>query len=196
MAGLVVIITVILIVVWIFYRRKPGKERAQDIGDIQNAAYVGDTQPQRALPQVPCSESDYEEPSDYYAQLHISNRVPIDTDYQSLTSSNYTQLDNSKRVPIDADYQSLTSSNYTQLDNSKRVPIDADYQSLTSSNSAQLDSSKRVSADVNYQGVTHNRSQGSPTSTTFMNKSNADDGDAAVMFGSEATSESVYEEIA
>ena len=83
-AALVVIIMAIFIVAWIFYRRKPGNENRQDIGNIQNAAYVGDNQPERRLPQVPYSDSDYEEPSDY-AQLDSSKRVPVDANYQSLT---------------------------------------------------------------------------------------------------------------
>ena len=106
-AALVVIIMAIFIVAWIFYRRKPGNENRQDIGNIQNAAYVGDNQPERGLPQVPYSDSDYEEPSDY-AELDSSKRIPIDANYQSLTPSDYTQLDSSKRVPVDANYQSLT----------------------------------------------------------------------------------------
>ena len=193
-AALVVIIMAIFIVAWIFYRRKPGNENRQDIGNIQNAAYVGDNQPERRLPQVPYSDSDYEEPSDY-AQLDSSKRVPIDANYQSLTPSDYTQLDSSKRVPIDANYQSLTSSDYAQLDSSKRVPVDANYQSLTPSDYTQLDSSKRVPIDANYQSLTHNETQGSSSNTSLTNGFNASEDCATVMFSSEAIKESVYEEI-
>ena len=117
MAALVVIIVVILIVTWILYRRKTGQENREDIGNIQNAAYEGATQPKRRLPQVPHSDSDYEEPSDY-AQLDSSKRVPIDANYQSLRHENeqgsptdYAQLDLSNRIPIDANYQSLIHEN-------------------------------------------------------------------------------------
>ena len=58
-AALVIIIMVILIVAWFFYRRRPGRENSQEIGEIQNAAYEGDTQPPR-LPQVLYSDGDYE----------------------------------------------------------------------------------------------------------------------------------------
>jgi hypothetical protein len=69
-AALVVIIAVIVIVACIFYRWKSSREKQQDVGNIQNAAYE-DTQPQRRLPQMPSSDDDYEEPSDY-AQLDSS----------------------------------------------------------------------------------------------------------------------------
>ena len=106
MAALVVIIAVILKVAWIFYRRKSRNENRQDIGNIQNAAYMGDTQTRSRASQVQYSEGGYEEPSDY-AQLDILKRIPIDENYQSLTPSDYAQLDSSKRVPVDVNYQSL-----------------------------------------------------------------------------------------
>ena len=92
-AALVVIVTVILISVCILYRRKPGKDDMGDIGNIQNAAYEGDTQTDRKLPEIPYSDSNYEEPA-HYAQLDSSERVPIDANYQSLNIEGYQQLDN------------------------------------------------------------------------------------------------------
>ena len=86
-AALVVIITAVLIIAWIFYRRKPGNENRQDIGNIQNASYMGDTQTERRSSQVSNSEGGYEEPSDY-AQLDILKRISIDANYQSLIHKN------------------------------------------------------------------------------------------------------------
>ena len=62
----------------------------RDVVNIQNAAYDGDKQPQRKLPDIPYSNSDYEEPSDY-AQLDSSKRVPMDANYQSLKTKNKTR---------------------------------------------------------------------------------------------------------
>ena len=88
---MVVIIVVILIVCWFLYRRKPGRRRAnkntQNNNNIKNAAYEGDTPIQRRLPQVPSSNSDYEEPAEYQ-QLDSLKRVPIDANYQSLIHKN------------------------------------------------------------------------------------------------------------
>ena len=137
MAAFVVIIAVILIVAWIFYRRKSRKENRQDIGNIQNAAYVGDNQPQRRLPQVPYSDSGYEEPSDY-AQLDSSKRVPIDANYQSLTH-NMT-----KGSPADArDYAVLESGDkdderYTSLTN--KSDLGGGYVTVMSGNEATKES--------------------------------------------------------
>ena len=90
-AAMVVIIVVILVVCWFLYRRKPGKKRAnentQNINNIKNAAYEGDTPVQRRLPQVPSSNSGYEEPAEYQ-QLDSFKRVPIDANYQSLIHKN------------------------------------------------------------------------------------------------------------
>ena len=90
-AAMVVIIVVILIVCWFLYRRKPARKRAnentQNINNIKNAAYEGGTSVQRRLPQVPSSDSDYEEPA-VYQQLDSSKRVPIDANYQSLIRKN------------------------------------------------------------------------------------------------------------
>ena len=80
-----------LLICWFLYRRKPGRRRAnentQNINNIKNAAYEGDTPVQRRLPQVPSSNSDYEEPAEYQ-QLDSSKRVPIDANYQSLMHKN------------------------------------------------------------------------------------------------------------
>jgi hypothetical protein len=113
-AAVVVLITVILIVACLLYRRKPQNENARDTGNIQNAAYEGDTQTDRRLPEIPYSDRDYEEPAQY-AQLDSSMRVPIDENYQSLDIEDYTQLDSCKRVPIDANYQSLQTRDQIQL---------------------------------------------------------------------------------
>ena len=86
MAAVVVLVTVILIVAWFLYRRTPPRDKEQNIGEVQNPAYVGESQRNRRLPQVPHFESGYEEPTE---------------------TAEYTQLDSSKRVPIDANYQSL-----------------------------------------------------------------------------------------
>ena len=90
-AAMVVIIVVILIVCWFLYRRKPGRKRAnentQNINNIKNPAYEGDPPVQRRLPQVPSSNSDYEEPAEYQ-QLDSSKRVSIDANYQSLIHKN------------------------------------------------------------------------------------------------------------
>ena len=98
-AAMVVIIVVMLIVCWFLYRRKPGRKRAnentQSINNIKNAAYEGDTQVQRRLPQVPSSDSDYEEPAEYQ-QLDSSKRVPIDANYQSLIHK-YKQASSEER---------------------------------------------------------------------------------------------------
>ena len=136
-AAFVVIIAVILIVAWIFYRRKSRKENRQDIGNIQNAAYVGDNQPQRRLPQVPYSDSGYEEPSDY-AQLDRSKRVPIDANYQSLTH-NMTK----GSAPDARDYAVLESGDkdderYTSLTN--KSDLGGGYVTVMSGNEATKES--------------------------------------------------------
>ncbi|CAB4021986.1 Hypothetical predicted protein, partial [Paramuricea clavata] len=159
----VVVLIVILIVACLLYRRKRKNENTPDTGNIQNAAFEGDTQPRKPSSEIPYS--DYEEPAklaandqslntEDYAQLDISKRTPIDANYQSLNIDVYAQLDSSKRVPIDANYQSLNDmEGYAQLDSSKRVPIDANYQSLDTEGYAELDSSKRVPIDANYQSL-------------------------------------------
>ena len=90
-AAMVVIIVVILIVCWFLYRRKPGRKRAnentQNINNINNPAYEGDTPVQRRFPQVPSSNNHYEEPAEYQ-HLDSSKRVPIDANYQSLIHKN------------------------------------------------------------------------------------------------------------
>ncbi|CAB4041834.1 Hypothetical predicted protein [Paramuricea clavata] len=90
-AAVVVLITVILIVACLLYRRKPQNENTQDTGNIQNAAYEGDTQTDRSLPEIPQAHRDYEEPAQY-AQLDSSMRVPIDANYQSLQTRDHVQL--------------------------------------------------------------------------------------------------------
>ena len=130
-AALVVIIAVIVIVACIFYRRKPSSEKQQDVSNIRNAAYEGDTQLQRRLPQVPYSDSGYLEPSDY-AQLDSSKRVPIDANYQSLVHNN------TKSGPTDADYAVLERGNenderYTSLMN-KSDSGDGGYVTVMSGN--------------------------------------------------------------
>ncbi|CAB4043155.1 Hypothetical predicted protein, partial [Paramuricea clavata] len=152
-AALIVLITVVLIVACFLYRRIARKENTQDIGNIQNAAYEGDTQPaDRRLPEIPYSDTDYVVPAET-AQPDSSMRVPVDANDQSLDIEGYAQLDNCKRVPIDANYQSLDTEGYAQLDSSKRVPTDANYQSLNTEGYAQLDSSMRVPIDANYQSL-------------------------------------------
>ena len=84
--GIVVAAMVVIIVCWFLYRRKPGRKRAnentQNINNINNPAYEGDTPVQRRFPQVP-SSNHYEEPAEHQ-QLGSSKRVPIDANYQSL----------------------------------------------------------------------------------------------------------------
>ena len=109
------VVVLIMVVACLLYRRKPKNENTRDTGNIQNAAYEGDTQTDRRLPEIPHSDRDYEEPAQY-AQLDSSMRVPIDANYQSLDIEGYTQLDSSKRVPIDANYQSLQTRDQMQLD--------------------------------------------------------------------------------
>ena len=46
MVAVVVLITVILIVAYLLYRRKPKNENTLETGNIQNAALDGDTQPE------------------------------------------------------------------------------------------------------------------------------------------------------
>ena len=98
--AVVVIVTVILIVACFLHRRISRREHIPDVGNIQNAAYEGDTQPHgRRLSQVPSSESGFEQPAEY-AQLDSSNRVPIDANYESLNLEGYEQLnrDNNENV--------------------------------------------------------------------------------------------------
>ena len=90
-AAMVVIIVVMLIVCWFLYRKKPGRKRAnentQNINNINNPAYEGDTPVQRRFPQVPSSNNHYEEPAKYQ-HLDSSKVVPIDANYQSLIHKN------------------------------------------------------------------------------------------------------------
>ncbi len=138
-AAVVVIVAVILIVAWFFYRRKPGREKREDIGNIQNAAYEGDTHPQgRRLPQVPYSDTGYEEPSDY-AQLDSSKRVPIDANYQSLRHKN------KQGGPEAGDYAVLGRGNekderYTSLRNKSDNNPGEGYVTVMSGNEATKES--------------------------------------------------------
>ena len=86
-AAMVIIIAIILIVACFLHRKRSGMNNQRDVVNIQNAAYKGDKQPQRKLPNIPYSNSGYEEPSDY-AQLDSSKRVPMDANYQSLKPKN------------------------------------------------------------------------------------------------------------
>ena len=65
MAAVVVIVTVILIVGCLLYRQVLKRENTRDTGNIQNAAYEGDVKLDRALPQIPQTGSEYEEPAVY-----------------------------------------------------------------------------------------------------------------------------------
>jgi negative regulator of sigma E activity len=97
----VVVLIVILIFACLLYRRKQKKENTPDTGNIQNAAFEGDTQPGKPSSEIPYS--DYEEPAKL-AQPDSSTRVPVDENDQSLNTEDYAQLDISKRTPIDANY--------------------------------------------------------------------------------------------
>ena len=79
----VVVLVIFVILVIFLYRRTPSQDKGRNISEIQNPAYEGETQLSRKLPQVPYSESGYEEPAEY-AQLDILQRVPMDANYQSL----------------------------------------------------------------------------------------------------------------
>ena len=92
MATVVFILAVMLIIICFRYRRVPERENTRDVGNIQNTAYEGDTQPDRELPQRPRSTDRQYEESAVYAQLDSSKRVPADENYQSLNVEGYEQL--------------------------------------------------------------------------------------------------------
>ena len=122
-AAVVVIVTVILIVGCLLYRQVLKRENTRDTGNIQNAAYEGDVKLNRALPQIPQTDSEYEEPA-VYAQLDNSHRVPIDENYQSLNVEGYEQLqtDHNENIP-----------QYASLNNSLgggRIPVESMYEEL------------------------------------------------------------------
>ena len=111
----VFLILVILIIICFRYRRTFERESTQDVGNIQNAAYNGDTQPDRELPQIPHNnDSVYEEPAEY-EQLDSSKRAPVDENYQSLNVEGYEQLqtDPNENVP---QYASLNKDNNLEGD--------------------------------------------------------------------------------
>ena len=92
MATVVLILAVMLIIICFRYRRTLERENTRDVGNIQNTAYEGDTQPDRELPQIPHNTNrEYEEPA-VYAQLDSSKRIPADENYQSLNVEGYEQL--------------------------------------------------------------------------------------------------------
>ncbi len=101
-----------MIVACILYRRIPRTERVREIaiGNIQNAAYDGDTQPDRRLSQVPDSESGYLEPAEY-AQLDSSKRVPINANYESLNVEGYQQLNRDLNENVQQYQLNLTDAN-------------------------------------------------------------------------------------
>lgn len=79
----VVIVTILLVVNYVRYRQILQRKNTDDTGNIENAVYEGDTQPDRELPKILHTDGDYEQPAQY-AQLVSSKRVPIDENYQSL----------------------------------------------------------------------------------------------------------------
>ena len=90
MAALVILLLAILFVACFQHRRASKKERTKDVENIQNAAYVGDAQPDRR-PSPLEDDGLYEEPA-IYAQLDQSRRVPIDRNYQSLNVEGYESI--------------------------------------------------------------------------------------------------------
>ncbi|XP_028399469.1 uncharacterized protein LOC114522887 [Dendronephthya gigantea] len=132
-AAVVVLVTVIVIVACFRYRRMSPRDKEQNIGEIKNPAFDGETQQREELPSVPKSESDYEEPTEY-AQLDKLRRASINANYQSLKHGDYGSGSGAvlkKEGEEDCskgDYEEMAE--YAQLDSSKRVPIDAYYQSL------------------------------------------------------------------
>ena len=124
MATIVLVLTLILLIICFRHRRV--LESTRDVGNIQNAAYEGDTQPERELPQIPGTSSEYEEPAQY-SQLDSSKRVPTDDNYQSLNVEGYQQLqiDPNENIP---QYTSLKSNN--NLANNDRIPGESVYEEL------------------------------------------------------------------
>ena len=99
------------------------RENTRDTGNIQNAAYEGDVKLDRALPQIPQTDSKYEKPA-VYAQLDNSHRVPIDENYQSLNVEGYEQLqtDHNENIP-----------QYASLNNNLgggQIPVESMYEEL------------------------------------------------------------------
>ena len=140
-AAVVVLVTIIFIVACFLYRRmlslsKNDKER--NIGEIQNAAFEGESQQNGRLSLEASSESAYEEPAEY-AQLDNFRRVSINQNYQSLRRRDEQDGSwNTREDAIlgteneidDSDGGGEELAEYTQLDNSTRVPIGENYQSL------------------------------------------------------------------
>jgi hypothetical protein len=122
---MVVLVTVILIVACFLYRRISRREHTRDVGNIQNAAYEGDTQPHgRRLSQVSYSESGFEQPAEY-AQLDSSNRVPIDANYESLNIEGYEQLNSDHNENVHQ-YASLNVGNNPE----NEAPAEAVYEEI------------------------------------------------------------------
>lgn len=111
---MVVIVTVILIVGCLVYRKKPSSENKLETGNVQNPAYEGDKVPKRRLPRVPDSESGYEEPSDY-AQLDSYKRVPMDANYQSLRHKNKDAGSNNSGEYAELERENEKDHRYTSL---------------------------------------------------------------------------------
>ena len=133
----------ILIVGWFLYRRKPERNRAnentENIANIKNTAYEGDTQAHRRLPQVPYSNSGYEEPAEYQ-QLDSSRRIPVDANYQSLVPKN-----KQANTGVAGDYTVLERENeddqrYTSLRNKPKDDPAEGYVTVVSGNQAAKES--------------------------------------------------------
>ena len=124
LATIVFVLTLILLVICFRHRRV--LESTRDVGNIQNIAYERDTQPERELPQIPDTSSEYEG-SAQYAQLDSSKRVPTDDNYQSLKVEGYQQLqiDPNENIP---QYTSLKSDN--NLANNDGIPGESVYEEL------------------------------------------------------------------
>ena len=126
LATIVLVLTLILLIICFRHRRVLARESTQDVGNIQNIAYEGDTQPERELPQIPDTSSEYEEPAQY-AQLDSSKRVPTDDNYQSLNVEGYDelQIDPNENIP---QYASLKSDNNPA--NNDEIPGESVYEEL------------------------------------------------------------------
>ena len=124
-ATIVLVLTLILLIICFRHRRV--LESTRDVGNIQNAAYEGDTQPERELPQIPGTSSEYEEPAQY-SQLDSSKRVPTDDNYQSLNVEGYEQLqiDPNEIIP---QYASLNNNN-NPSGNNDGIPGESVYEEL------------------------------------------------------------------
>ena len=123
-ATIVLVLTLILLIICFRHRRV--LESTRDVGNIQNAAYEGDTQPEKELPQIPGTGNEYEEPAQY-AQLDSSKRVPTDDNYQSLNVEGYEQLqiDPNENIP---QYASLKTNNNSA--NNDGIPGESVYEEL------------------------------------------------------------------